>query len=410
MEKEGSADSGGPGSGFLRGERSNHQPAFVELFFDLVVVFALNRVVATGTAAMERAGVEVRWYGFLHGILLILPLLWVWSTTAYVTARFDPRRTPTRVLVLGTSLGVLFLGAAAPTAFDGGALIFAGVYLALAVGRSLALYWMLRQHPIRRLYLRVLAWSGVSAVPWLLGAVTHAGFFRTLLWVIAISIDFGAARLGWPVPRLGRGRITVWVKAAEYLADRYRQLMMIALGESILAVGIAYTGEDGLRSLTETTALVVAFLTTVLLWRIYSHTAGELFGIAVRSAEDPGRLGLVAQAAHIVMILGVAATAVGHELVQTHPTGHTYLSWLGAILGGPATYLAGRILLEWLVFSRVSRLRLLGIATLLALAVPLALAPPLAAAAVVPMVLLVIAFADTRRAARNPGETPRPPA
>ncbi|MEU9825602.1 low temperature requirement protein A [Micromonospora chersina] len=409
MEKEGSADGGGTGSGLMRDERSHQQGTFVELFFDLVVVFALNTVVATGAAAMKDDAIEVRWYGFIHGILLILPLLWVWSTTAYVTTRFDPRRTPTRMLVLVTSLGVLFLGAAAPTAFDGGALIFVGVYLALQAGRPLALYWLLRRHPIRRLYLRTLVWSGVSAVPWLLGGFIHAGLSRALVWLVAISIDFGGARFGWPVPRLGRGRITAWAVAPEYLADRYRQLMMIALGESILAVGIAYTDEDGLRSLTRTTGLAVGFVTTVLLWRIYFYKAGELFGVAVGSAKDPGRLGLVAQTAHVVMILGIAATAAGHELLQTHPTGPRYPLWTGVILTGPAIYLAGRLVLEWLVFSRLSRPRLLAIAALLAFTVPLALVPPLAAASVVPVVLLMIAVADTRRAARSPGETPTPP-
>lgn len=84
------------------------------------------------------------------------------------------------------------------------------------------------------------------------------------------------------------------------------------------------------------------------------------------------------------MILGVAAAAIGNELVQKHPTGHTFKSWLALMLGGPALFVAGRTLLEWVVFSRVSRPRLLGIAALLLLAVPLAFAPPLVVVAVWP--------------------------
>ncbi|MBQ0895340.1 low temperature requirement protein A [Micromonospora sp. U56] len=408
MKKAGSAEDADGAGTLLRGEQSEQQASLVELFLDLVVVFALNRVVASGTYDLKSASLEVRWYGFLHGLLLILPLLWVWITAAYVTARFDPRRAPVQAMVLMTAFGLLLLGAAIPSAFNGGPLIFAAVYLALQAGRSLALYLMLRTHILSRVYLRTLVWSGVSAVPWLLGAFMPADFSRTLLWLIAIAIDFGAARLGWPVPGLGQQRITVWAQAPKHLADRHRQLMLIALGETILAVGVAYTDHDGLHSPTATLGLVLAFLTTVLLWRIYSHTAGELFGDAIESAKNPAKLGRVAQAAHVLMIVGVAATAVGHELIQLRATGRNYPSWLAVMVGGPALYVAGRALLERVVFSRVSPPRLLGIAALLVLAVPLAFAPPLAAVAVVPVVLLGIAVADVRRAAQNPGEVPAP--
>ena len=409
MNNARSAGGEGRGAGLPLRESSDQQAGFVELFFDLVLVFALNRVVAASASGLASAARGEQWEAFLRGLLVILPLIWVWAITSYGTARFDPRRTPVQLLVLVSALGVLLMGAAIPEAFNGAAFVFAGTYVALQAGRSLALYLMLRRHQLRRLYLHSLIWFCVSGVPWLLGAAATQGIARNLLWMAAIAIDLGSAGLGWPLLGMASERITAWAYAPQHLADRSRQLLMIALGETILAVGIAYTSKEGILNLTATLGLLIAFLTTVLLWRIYWYTAGELFGAAVESARNPARLGRITQAAHFLMILGVAATAAGHELVQLHPTVRTHLSWLALIVGGPATFVAGRAVLEWVVFSRVSRSRLLGIAALLVLAVPLAFAPSLGVVAAVSVVLLAIAAADARRGARNPAEAPAPP-
>ncbi|MFG1678469.1 low temperature requirement protein A [Micromonospora sp. NPDC049282] len=404
---EGAGAAIGSGVKLLRGERSKQEASFVELFFDLVLVFALNRLVAS-TAQLASASGAVRWASLLQALLLILPLIWVWSMTAYSTARFEPRRLAVQVMVLVTAFGVLLLGVATPRAFDGSAWMFASVYVALQAGRALVVALALRSHWLQRLYWGILVWFCVSAVAWLLGALAH-GSARTLLWSLAIAIEYGSARLGWWVPWQGPERILAWESAAGHLADRYQQLLLIALGETILAVGIAYTEASGNPRLPQTLGLVIAFITAVLLWRIYFYKAGELFGSAVRLAANPASLGRVAGTAHLFMIIGVAATAIGNELVQRHPTGHTFKSWLALMLGGPALYVAGRTLLEWVVFSRVSRHRLLGIAALLLLAVPLAFAPPLAVVAAVPVVLIAIAVADARRAAGRPAEAPTPP-
>ncbi|OKJ46688.1 hypothetical protein AMK25_06085 [Micromonospora sp. TSRI0369] len=393
----------------LRGEWSKQEASFVELFFDLVLVFALNRVVATSTSQLASSPSSAgRWASLLQALLLILPLMWVWSMTAYSTARFEPRRLAVQVMVLVTAFGVLLLGVVTPKAFGGSAWMFAGVYVALQAGRALVVAVALRSHWLQRLYWGILVWFCVSAVAWLLGAVAH-DTARMLLWSLAIVIEYGSARLGWWVPWQKPERILAWEAAAGHLADRYQQLVLIALGETILAVGIAYTEASGSLRFPQTFGLVIAFITAVLLWRIYFYRAGEVFGSAVKSAANPARLGRVAGSAHLLMILGVAAAAIGNELVQKHPTGHTFKSWLALMLGGPALFVAGRTLLEWVVFSRVSRPRLLGIAALLLLAVPLAFAPPLVVVTVVAVVLLAIAVADARRAAGKPAEAPTPP-
>ncbi|MGY0004922.1 low temperature requirement protein A [Micromonospora sp. I033] len=408
MERGRAAGGAGRTAGLLRGAGSQQQATLVELFFDLVVVFALNRVVAFSTPGIGSDSLAERWTTAVEGSLLILPLIWVWTGTAYLTARFEPRRGAVQVIVVATAFGMLLLGAAVPEAFDGTGMAFAVVYVVLQVGGSLVRAVAIRGNPLCYAYLRATCWFCLSAVPWLLGAVMH-GFAQILLWSLAVAIDYGASRLGWPVPRLGRQRVLAWADCTEHLADRYRQLLLIALGEAILSVGIAYTDESGFHSLTKTLGLVIAFLTTVLLWRIYFHTSGELFGEAIKSAKNPASLGRIAGGAHLAMIMGVVGTAVGHELVQTHPTTRTYPAWLAVMVGGPATYMAGRALLEWVVFARLALRRLLSIGALLLLAAPLAFAPPLATVAAVTAVLLGIAVADARRSVRHPDKAPAPP-
>jgi low temperature requirement protein LtrA len=99
---------------------------------------------------------------------------------------------------------------------------------------------------------------------------------------------------------------------------------------------------------------------------------------------------------------------VGHEIIQSYPTVHSDPTWLVMVIGGPAGYLAGRAVLERVVFSRISLRRLLGIAALLLLAAPSLVAPPTSAAVTTGLVLLFISVADARHSRNQPNERPSP--
>ncbi|MER7457647.1 low temperature requirement protein A [Micromonospora sp. NPDC126480] len=405
--------SRGQGVKLLRSPASAQQATYVELFFDLVMVFAFNRLVATAVLGLEgpgldRADVARRWSVIGQTVLLFAPLLWSWTMTAYMTARFDPRTPGAQWAVLTTAFAVLVMGTSAPHVFGGGAaLSFALAYALSQVGRPLVLAYSLGRHPLARLYLRVAAWFAAGGLLWIVGALT-TGRAQVVLWILALAVTLGSARLGWPLPRLGHRRMTAFAVAPHHLADRYTQLVLIALGETILAVGIVYASGRDRSGWYEGIGLVVAFVTAVLMWRIYFQRAGQVLGEAVAEARDPAALGRAVSSAHAVVIFGIIMTAIGHELIQVHPTGPTYPAWLVMILGGPACYLLGRAVLEWAVFSRVSARRWVGVAVLLAAGVPLLAAPPLAAGTTAMVVLAGIAFVDTRRAAGRPLEQPRP--
>ncbi|KAB1914341.1 low temperature requirement protein A [Micromonospora sp. AMSO31t] len=295
---------------------------------------------------------------------------------------------------------------ALPDAFGDRGLAFAGAYVAIHVGRQLFLVLALRGQELQRRSIRVLGWFAVSAVPWIAGALAPVPA-RVVLWTLAVAVDVTGGVLRFPTPRLGRSPESEYPIVAEHLSERYRQLFIIALGELILVGTLTLSGSG--FAADRTAAFVVSFVATVLFWRIYLHRAGELLPAAIAAARRPDPLARLAAAAHLVMLAGIVATAVGDELVIAHPLGHTPRAWAAVILGGPALFLAGRAAFEYAVFARVSRDRPIGILVLFALAPPVLLAPPLAAVVAATAVLLGVAVADTVRAHRGPPEPPSPP-
>ena len=280
-----------------------------------------------------------------------------------------------------------------------------GAYVAVQVGRSLFLVAATRGDKRQRPEVQVLFCFGVSALPWLAGGLAH-GWARGVLWTLAVAVDYTMPRLGWPTPKLGPVRTAEFAISGEFLAERQRQKTIIALGELITASGLAFT--SGGVGADRKAAVVVAFATTVLLWRIYIFRAGGVLATAIAAAPDRLRVGLLASYAHQVMVAGIVPISVGDELVIRHPFGHTQPPWIAVILGGPALFLAGRAAFEYAVFGRVSRDRVIGILALAAFSPAMILAPPLLVALTATIILAAIAVADLARARRRPDEPPSP--
>jgi low temperature requirement protein LtrA len=163
-------------------------------------------------------------------------------------------------------------------------------------------------------------------------------------------------------------------------------------------------------TLAATAALVITFLSSVLLWRIYFYRAGQVLAEAVEMSSNKAAAGGTIGVAHMLMVLGITAVAAGSEVVLAQPSGPSVPAWLVAIIGGPAVFLFGRSRLERVVYNRLAVRRLAGIAALVLLTPPLLFAPPLFAAIAAAIVLLGVAVADARRAAGRPPEAPSPSA
>ncbi|MFF5056627.1 low temperature requirement protein A [Micromonospora sp. NPDC000663] len=387
----------------LRKPGQPQRPSLLELFFDLVFVFALNRVSHRLVEDLTERRMVRSEVG--ESLLLLLAFMVLWFVTAWVTDIYDPRRPQLQLLVYAAMLGAMMMAVAVPQAFGDRALAFAGAYVAVHIVRGLVIVPWLRGHEAQRRAAGVLFWFSISAVPWIAGAIV-VDPARGWLWTLAIGIDCVALLLFYPAPWT-RPIPRQWPVLAEYLSERYRQFFIIALGELILTTGSAYSdtsfGQGGAAA-----AFAVSFVTTILLFRVYLFRAGQLLPDAIRVSGEPARLIREAFLAHVLMVVGIVAVAVGYEIVIDHPFGDTDTGWILVVLGGPTLFLIGRSLVEHAVFDRVSRSRIIGALALVGAAPAMTLLPPLAAAVTAVVVLAGIATSDTIRAHGKPPERPYP--
>ncbi|MFI6232745.1 low temperature requirement protein A [Micromonospora sp. NPDC050784] len=365
----------------LRGGDSPLSASFLELFFDLAFVLALSQLAAHLLHDLSVAGA-------LRTAVLLTGVWWIWVTTTWFADWYDPESPAVRGLLVGAALGSLLAGVAIPQALDGRGLLFAGAYVFVHVGRGAFTVLALRGHPRQSRALRILCWFSVSAVPWLAGGFLPE--WRVPLWLLALAVDLTGPRLGWPTPRMGRTRPQELRLAGEHFAERYQQIMIIALGELVLVAGISYAGTD--LALAQTAAFLLVFATGVLIGLLYVTPAGQRLGPAIERA-DPSRLGVTTGYLHLVMVAGLVVTAVGAELSIAHPLRAGDRTAVLVILSGPTLFLAGRILFSAAIHRRLSWPRVAALFVLIgAAAVPRL--PLLAVSAVATGVVLVVVVLD----------------
>ena len=283
---------------------------------------------------------------------------------------FDPASPAVRTVLTGVMLASLLMAAALPEALGEHGLLFAASYVALQVGRNAAAASLLaRDHRLRDIFERLVAWSALTGVLWLAGAALD-GDQRLLLWIPALAVELAAPVAGYWLPGRGRAATTDYDIEGGHFAERCQLFIIIALGESIVVTG-ATAAEAGLTS-TVVLCLVVAFLETAALWWLYFGAAGEHSSEAMSDSDDPGRLARDAYTyLHLPIIAGIIATAVGANLLIDEPGEPQHGVGLAMVLGGPALYLVGVNLFQWRLTSKTNTKRL-TVAGLLILLVPVA--------------------------------------
>ncbi|WP_327040117.1 low temperature requirement protein A [Micromonospora ureilytica] len=395
----------GRGAELLRPPTSSGRATFLELFFDLAFVVALTRVSQRFAGLSDDTGWALV-TGFGRTLLLFLALWLIWSHTAWITSRYEPEQPIIQAVVVGTMFAGLIMAVTLPRAMEERALPFVAAYLMVMVVRPLVVAAALHGHPRRLVPFRLAVWASASAPLWLVGAL-GPDRLRLPLWAAALAVDYLAWGLGWPLPWLGASKVSRWRIAGTHLADRYQQVFLIALGESILVIGVVFGGAD--YSAERAAAFAVAFATSALLWRIYFHCAGLLLTDALDRAVMPGRLGAASERTHLLIVLSVLVTAVGYELVIDHPFGQPRPSWLLFVVGGPMLFLVARMRLEYEIFGRLSLSRPLGLVALLLVTPALTRWAPMVGLSVVAGVLALVALIDALRSRGRPVEVPAPP-
>ncbi len=313
---------------------ATHPTTTVELFFDLVYVFAITQLSHLILDDLSVGGVA-------SAAFLLLIVWWAWIYTTWMANWFDPASPVVRAVLTGVMLASLLMAAALPEAFGEHGMLFAASYVALQVGRNVAVVSLLpRGHPLRHVFERLVAWSIVSGVLWLAGAGLD-GDQRLVLWIPALALDLAAPVAGYWLPGRGRAATTEYDIEGGHFAERCQLFIIIALGESIVVTG-ATAADAGLAS-TVVLCLVLAFLQTGALWWLYFGAGEEESRAAMSASDDPGRLARDAYTyLHLPIVAGIIATAVGVDLLIAHPHDPLHGVGLAMVLGGPALFLLGR--------------------------------------------------------------------
>ena len=355
-----------------------HQVTPLELFFDLVFVFAMTQV-TSGLAD------DPTWGGVLRGMLVLAALWWAWSVYAWLTSAMDVDEGGVRLTMLASIGAMLIVALAVPGAFGDDAVLFGVAYLVVRLLHLVLSAIVARDDPDR---VGALVRFAPTAI---LGAVllVLAGFLdgneRIAVWVVALAIDY----LGPVVIGPGGG----WRVAPEHFAERHGLIILIALGESIIAIGVGAGFE------LDTGVVVAATLGVVVvsaLWWLYFDVAAIFARRRLMQATglELHRLALHAYSyLHLPMIAGIVLFALGLKTTLDHVGDDLDAVPAVALCGGAALYLLAHVAFLFRTTGRIFRRRTIGGLLLLAL-VPAALAiPALAALALVSAVCsLVVAW------------------
>jgi low temperature requirement protein LtrA len=357
---------------------TEHQVTPLELFFDLVFVFAITQV----TSLLAR---DPTWSGVLKGMLVLAAVWWAWSVYAWLTSAMDVDEGGVRLTMLGAMAAMLVVALAVPGAFGADAVLFGVAYLVVRLLHLVLSAIVGRDDPDRLGALLRFAPTAILGASLLVLAGFLDGGVRIAVWVVALAIDY----LGPAVIGVGRG----WRVAPEHFAERHGLIILIALGESIIALGV---GAGFALGAGEVLAAALGIVVVSALWWLYFDVAALFARRRLVQAHGVELARLARESysyLHLPMVAGIVLFALG--LKTTLGDIGEPLDGVPAVglCGGAALYLLGHIAFLFRTTGRVFRRRTIGAVALVAL-IPLAVAiPALAAIALVSAVCsLVVAY------------------
>jgi len=325
----------------------------LELFYDLVFVFAITQV---SHLLLE----HLTWAGAGEALIVLLAVWWSWNYTTWTTNELDTETIPVRLLLLSLMLVSLLMSVAIPDAFGEHALLFAGSYVAIQVGRHVFLTFAAAQPGTieRERAGRILMWFVAAGVLWIAGALAD-GPTRTALWLAALALDYGAPLVLFWVPGRQRLEGATWNVGTEHFAERFGLFIILALGEFIVLTG-ATTSESDLTP-ARIIAFVMAFLASAAIWWLYFTSVARLGEHYLEVSENRTVLARDSYTfLHVVFAAGIILAAVGDELVVAHPTEILPPQEVAAVAAGPAIYLFALTLFGYRLTGTLSKRKLFG--------------------------------------------------
>ena len=362
--------------------REGEQVSPLELFFDLVFVLALTQC----TQLMSNLPT---WEGLGRGLLVLALLWWSWVAYSWVTSVVDPEDDAVRLVIFAAMAGLLLVALAVPDAFGDLGLVFAIAYGIVRFAQIGLFLLGSREAPELRHSVLTLAVSTGLGVAILVGGSFLDPGAQTAVWAVALALDMGSPYFfgseGW---RLVPG----------HFAERHGLIVIIALGESIVAIGVGVGGE---LSFGQGTAAVVGIALAAAMWWMYFDVVALV--AARRLVRAPvGRVqNEMARDSysyiHFPMIAGIVLVALGlkktlgdyEDPLKTVPA--------FALLGGMAAYLLAHVLFRYRHIHTINTRRAL-LAVILVAFLPVATEiPAVATVAVVTALAWLLIVVETRR-------------
>jgi low temperature requirement protein LtrA len=321
----------------------------LELFFDLVFVLAITQCTALMAA-------EPTWAGLAKGMLVLGVLWWSWVGYAWLTSVLDPEADAVRLVIFAAMAALLIVGLCVPRAFGASALIFACAYAVVRVAQIALFMLASRDEPNLRSSVVALAASTALGSGLLLTAAFADGALRGGLWALALALDMGGPYFfgteGWKL-------------VPEHFSERHGLIVIIALGESLVAVGVgAKHGVDAGVAL----GAVVGTAIAAALWWMYFDVVAIVAGRRLAAAQ----VGREQNA--------MALVALGMKTTLSHVDEPLRIVPAVALLGGTALYLLAHVAFRYRHVHSLNTRRL-GLAVLLVASLPLAAEIPALATA-----------------------------
>jgi low temperature requirement protein LtrA len=357
---------------------------FVELFFDLVFVFAVTQVTALTAHNLTPDGV-------LRSLVLFWLIWWAWTQFTWTLNPADTTHVVVRVITLAATAAAFVMATTVSQAFLDDGVWFAIPYLVVRIlGLSLqVLVEIERTDDLRAA--GIWRWAGVSGIGLalvLLGALADPSI-RPLIWVLAILTDLLATQAA-------RGR--TWDIHVGHIAERHALFVIIALGESLIVAGTAVAAQERTVALAADSAL--ALLIACLLWWTYfgwfkegleeqvGDAAPRDVGVRVRDAYSLG---------HFPMLSGIIGFAVGIEEIVAHPGDPLHTEVLIALGSGVALFVGFSAIVYWRISGAILVARVVAVFVIAAGLVLVGSLPPAWPLAVVAIALTVVVVWEHRR-------------
>ncbi|MEA2335177.1 MAG: hypothetical protein QOG40_1667 [Solirubrobacteraceae bacterium] len=334
--------------------REDERVTPLELFFDLVFVLAL-------TQCTTLIADDPTWEGMLKGLLALGMLWWSWVGYAWLTSVVDPEEGAVRLVIFAAMAAFLVAALCVPGAFGSEALLFACAYAVVRTAHIVLFMLASREDAALRRSVIGLAGSTAVGAGLLFVAASTSGAVQLAIWGVALLLDAGGPLL------FGQDG---WKLVPGHFAERHGLIVIIALGESIVAIGVG--AKASIDAGVVVAGLLGVAVGAALWWVYFDVTAIVASRRLAKAAEGRERNGVARDSysyLHFPMVAGIALIAVGLKRTIAHVDEPLNLVSATALLGGAALYLLAH------VAFRLRNMRTLSVRRLVCATVLLALLP-----------------------------------